>query len=275
MMISVNTYTMGFAGDLEAKLAKTAEIGFEGIEFQPDNFDVSGEIGSVGADAEKIRAICAKHGLKPCTVACDADFVQPDKNEFDRWVRWGEYCGALSARLGLEVVKYFAGEPKEGLTDGQIVDFMINGSKELAAIGEKYDVAFAEENHGSFTNRPEVQRRIVDAVGSPRVGVCIDSSNYRWYGHSLEKVHRIFREMAPYTLHVHAKDGDGSAGAMGDYKATALGEGEIDIALMLRQLADNNYAGDLVIEYEGPEGEAGVRRSLAYLQGLRDGIFGA
>lgn len=274
MMIAVNTYTMGFAGDIDAKLAKVAEIGFEGIEFQPDNFDVAGELGSAEADAEIIRTAIAKHGIEPCTVACDADFVQPDNNEFERWVRWGEYCAALSAQLGLKVVKYFAGDGKEGLTDEQVVDYMIKGSRELAAFGEKYDVAFAEENHGRFTNRPEVQRQIIEAVGSPRVGVCIDSSNYHWFGHSLDNVHRILGEMAPHTLHTHVKDGSGPADPTGSYKATALGEGEIDIALFLRELANNNYAGDLVLEYEGPEGEPGVRRSLAHLQKLRDEIFG-
>jgi len=272
-MIGVNTYTMGFAGDVEKGLAKAAEIGFEGIEFQPDSLGLSGEIGSVEADAEKARTIFAKHDIAPCTVACDTDFVQPDKNEFDRWVRWGEYCAALSAQLGLEVVKYFAGEPKPGLTDEQIIDYMIRGSKELARIGEKYDVAFAEENHGSFTNRPEVQFQIINAVDSPKVGVCIDSSNYRWYGHSVDEVHRIYEEMAPHAYHVHAKDGDGSAGATGGYKATALGEGELDIALLFRALAERDYAGDLVLEYEGPEGEAGIRRSLAYLRRLQKETF--
>jgi len=275
MMIGVNTYTMSFAGDVESGLAKAAEMGFEGIEFQPDGLGLSGEQASVEADARKARAIFAKYGIAPCTVACDADFVQPDKEQFDHWVRWGEYCAALSARLGLKVVKYFAGEPKAGLTDEQVVDFMIRGSRELAVIGEKYDVAFAQENHGAFTNRPEVQLRILDAVGSPKLGVCIDASNYRWFGHSLNEVHRIYRRMAPHTLHVHAKDGDGSAGAKGGYKATALGEGELDIALLLRELASRGYSGDLVVEYEGREGEAGVRRSLAHLKKLRKQVFGA
>jgi len=275
MMIGVNTYTMSFAGDVESGLAKAAEMGFEGIEFQPDGLGLSGELGSVEADARKARAIFAKHGIAPCTIACDADFVQPDKEQFDHWVRWGEYCAALSAQLGLKVVKYFAGEPKPGLTDEQVVDFMIRGSKELALIGEKYDVAFAEENHGDFTNRPEVQLQILEAVASPKVGVCIDSFNYRWFGHSLNEVHRIFREMAAHALHVHAKDGDGSAGTKGDYKATALGEGELDIVLLLRELAGHGYIGDLVVEYEGPEGEEGVRRSLAHLKKLRKEIFGA
>jgi sugar phosphate isomerase/epimerase len=91
----------------------------------------------------------------------------------------------------------------------------------------------------------------------------------------LNEVHRIFREMAPYTLHVHAKDGDGSAGGKGDYKATALGEGELDIALLLKELARHGYIGDLVVEYEGPDGEEGVRRSLAHLKKLRKEILGA
>lgn len=269
MKLGVNTYTMGFAGDTPAKLKLAGAIGFDGIEFQPDNFGFDGDVQSAGDDAKKVREALAAHKLAPLAVACDSDFVQPDQKEFDRWVRWGEYCAALSAKLGLKVVKYFAGEPKPGLSDGQIIDYMIRGSKELARIGGRYDVAFAEENHGRFTNRPEVQMRILKAAGSKRLGVSIDSSNYRWYGHPLADVHRIYREMAPYTLHVHIKDGDGRGGSMGAYKATALGEGELDIALLLAELAKNNYRGVLILEYEGSEGEAGVRRSFEYLRKLQ------
>jgi len=275
MIVGVNTYSMGFAGNMDARLALAAEIGFEGIEFRPADFDLPGDPASAAADARMLRSLFAGHGIEPCCVACDADFVQTQRAEFDRFVRLGEYCAALAAELGLGVVKYFAGEPKPGLTDEQIIGYMIEGSKKLAELGEKYDVAFAEENHGRFTNRPEVQRRLMEAVGSARVGVCIDSSNYRWFGHSLEDVHRIYREMAPHALHTHIKDGDGSGGTMADYKATALGEGELDISLLLRELKKNNYTGALVLEYEGPDGEAGVRRSFACLKKLRDEIFGA
>lgn len=272
MMIGVNTYTMAFAGDTEARIAKAAELGFDGIEFRPEDFELAGELSSAEADAEKIRTIFGKYGVEPATVACDADFVQTDSEQFDRWVRWGEYCAALSVKLGLKVVKYFAGEGKPDLLDEEVVGLMVRGSTELARIGEKYSVAFAEENHGHFTNNPEVQFQLLRASESSRLGVCIDSSNYRWYGHSLDDVHRIFREMAPYAMHAHIKDGDGSAG--GDYKATALGEGELDIPLLFDELKKNGYKGDLILEYEGPDGEDGVRRSLAYLRKLAKDTFG-
>ena len=275
MKIAINTYTLGFVGDCEARLKKAAELGFEAVEFQPDNFGLSGKLESVKADARKVRDIFRKHGIAPCDVACDIDLVQPDQAKYDQQLAWAEYCAALSKELGLKVVKYFAGEPKPGLSDEQIVDFMIKGSKELARIAEKYKVSFAEENHGRFTNRPEIQRQLINAVGSKRVGVCIDSSNYRWFGHPVKDVHRFFHEMAPHTLHTHVKDGDGSQGPMAKHKATALGEGEIDIKLLLTELKAAKYEGDLVLEYEGPEGEAGVRRSLAHLKKVKAEVFGA
>jgi len=275
MKIGVNTYTMGFAGDMEARLKKAAEIGFEAIEFRPDDFNLSGKLGSAAADALAARNLLKKYNLVACTVACDADFVQPDKEKFNHWVGWGEYCAALSSRMGLKVVKYFVGEPKPGLSPEQIVDFMIAGSKQLARIAEKYGVSFAEENHGSFTNKPEIQIQLLKAVGSPRVGVCIDSSNYRWFGHALADVHSFFGKMAPYTLHTHVKDGIGHEGGPATYQATALGEGEIDIRLLLSELKKAGYKGDLVLEYEGPEGEAGTRRSLAFLKKVKAEVFGA
>ncbi|HUS59230.1 MAG TPA: sugar phosphate isomerase/epimerase [Planctomycetota bacterium] len=274
MKIGVNTYTMGFAGSMDARLKKAAEIGFAAIEFRPDDFGLAGNLSAAATAAQTVKNLLNKHGLAPCTVACDSDFVQPDKEKFHHWISWAEYCAALSAKLGLKVVKYFAGEPKPGLSDQQIVDFMIAGSKHLARIAEKHGVSFAEENHGGFTNKPEIQLQIIKAVGSKNVGVCIDSSNYRWFGHPLADVHSFFAKMAPYTLHTHVKNGIGSPGGPATYKATALGEGEIDIKLLLTELKKAGYKGDLVLEYEGPDGEAGVRRSLAFLQKTKDEVFG-
>ena len=274
MKIGINTYSLGFIKDMEARLKKAAELGFEVIEFRPDDLGLSGKLESVKADAQKAKDVLRKCGIAPGDVACDADFVQPEKAKFDHWVYWGEYCAALSKELGLTVVKYFAGEPKPGLTDDQIVDYMIRGSMELARIAEKYGQVFAEENHGRFTNRPEVQLQIIKAVASNRIGVCIDSSNYRWFGHPLADVHRIFKQMAPFTFHTHVKDGNGSAGPMAGYKATALGEGEIDVKLLLTELKAAGYKGDLVHEYEGPDGEAGVKRSLAFLKKAKTQVFG-
>ena len=276
MKIAINTYTLGFVGpDHEARLKKAAELGFEAVEFQPTNFGLPGKLESVKADAQKVRDIFRKYGIAPCDVACDIDLVQPDKAKYDQQIAWAEYCAALSKELGLKVVKYFAGEPKPGLSDDQVVDFMITGSKELAKIAQKYGQVFAEENHGRFTNRPEIQQQLMDAVGSKRVGVCIDSSNYRWFGHPVADVHRFFRQMAPRTLHTHIKDGIGGERPMADYKATALGEGEIDIKLLLVELKAAKYKGDLVLEYEGSEGEAGVKRGLAFLRKTVREVFGS
>ena len=240
--IGINTYSLGFIKDVEARLKKAAELGFEAIEFRPDDLGLSGKLESVKADAQKARDTLRKCGIAPCDVACDADFVQPEKGKFDHWVYWGEYCAALS--------------------------------KELARIAEKYGQVFAEENHGRFTNRPEVQLQLIKAVGSKRIGVCIDSSNYRWFGHPVADVHRFFKQMAPCTFHTHVKDGNGSAGPMAGYKATALGEGEIDIKLLLTELKNAGYKGDLVLEYEGSEGVEGVKRSLAFLKKTKKEVFG-
>jgi len=125
------------------------------------------------------------------------------------------------------------------------------------------------ENHGLLTNDADLEIEIIERVGSDNLGITVDTSNFRWYGHSLETVHGYLKRLAPYAVHAHIKDGSAQSGIREDYTATALGEGEIDVGMFIDQLKGCGYGGALCIEYEGKEDpREGAEKSLRFLRRL-------
>ena len=57
MIVGVNTYSLGFAGSMEARLELAGKIGFEGIEFRPADFGLAVDPASAAADAKKIVSL--------------------------------------------------------------------------------------------------------------------------------------------------------------------------------------------------------------------------
>lgn len=62
------------------------------------------------------------------------------------------------------------------------------------------------ENHGALGNRPEFLDMLIGKVGSPRLGLTIDTGNFYWWGHPLSRMYEIIEHFAPYCKHTHAKN---------------------------------------------------------------------
>ena len=128
---------------------------------------------------------------------------------------------------------------------------------------EHMQFAIAVDNHGYVTNNYEIQLEVFDMVGSKHVGANLDTMNYRWFGHDLDTIGRIYEMIAPYTFHTHMKDGTGSRK---NYVGAALGEGEIDLSKAIKCLKDAGYDGVWCSEYEGREDPViGYRKCFEYL----------
>jgi sugar phosphate isomerase/epimerase len=66
---------------------------------------------------------------------------------------------------------------------------------------EKHHITLGIENHDRLKTSEFVQ--IMEAVNSPRVGICLDSVNSMGAGEGLEQV---VKALAPYTVNLHIKD---------------------------------------------------------------------
>ncbi len=102
-------------------------------------------------------------------------------------------CRIAGARLLRFVVDANGYEP----SPDAVVSLLRNALRPLDDAG----VTLALENHDRF--KAATLRRIVDDVGSRRVGICLDTANSLGAGEGLEHVTSL---LAPVTVNLHVKD---------------------------------------------------------------------
>ena len=181
-----------------------------------------------------------------------------------------ELCTELSASFLRFVVDDAGHEPNLG----EITALLRNAIPALDAAG----VALGIENHDRF--RAADLRRLIDDVGSSRVGICLDTANSLGAGEGLE---HVTEWLAPVTLNLHVKDVSirRLRHLMGFHIAgCTLGEGQLPIRPLLDQMRARGYRGSVILEAWWPPGhddaatvagelasaDAGIRTLKRWLQ---------
>lgn len=172
-------------------------------------------------------------------------------------VQWCTKAARAALALGVKVIRIDVARKK--LPEDGFLDFSVRTLKQIIAATESTGVSFAIENHGATTNNPEFLKPLLDRVGSPRLGVTLDTGNLYWFGHPLSKVYTLYELFAPYVRHTHCKSirfpesEREKARPMGwEYmKYTCpIVEGDIDFHRVVKILRAADYTGDLCIEDE-------------------------
>jgi sugar phosphate isomerase/epimerase len=244
-------------------LRYASETGYGYVELSTG--DVWGrEVDSPESKAEAVRKEVESFGLRVSALSAGNDFIVLEEESIRAQVeRMGRICG-LAKILGTSVIRTEGGRPKDSVTKDRWVEAMAGCLIRCIDFAEKNDVRLAVDNHGHVTNDGELQVELFQRVGSEWVGANMDTMNYRWAGHSLERIAHFYEIVAPYTFHTHMKDGTGS---LREYRGAALGEGEIDLAYALKCLRDAGYDGVYCSEYEGREGsDIGYRKCFEWLK---------
>jgi sugar phosphate isomerase/epimerase len=170
----------------------------------------------------------------------------------------------LAAQLGVSVMRVESAHapkaPYEGKTFEDCLAPVSKGLKAVARRAAKAGINVALENHGRFIGSSERVEKVINAVGEPNFGACIDIGNFLVVDESpVEAVTRL----APKAFHVHVKDMhffQANPGApsfptnAGKFlRGAVLGEGAVDVAKCLDVLARAGYRGWLSHEFEGRE----------------------
>jgi sugar phosphate isomerase/epimerase len=141
----------------------------------------------------------------------------------------------------------------------QFMPFAIQACKQLCDLVKGTPVRFAIENHGGWTNKPEVLHDLFNGVGSAQLGLTLDPMNFYWYGHPLDEVCSLCEKVAPRTFHTHCKnlrypeDKRNVRRQMGwEYAkyAAPVYDGDLDYRRITTSLRLANYQGDLCLENE-------------------------
>jgi sugar phosphate isomerase/epimerase len=206
-------------------------------------------------------------------------------NKFDeRLDREIELCVALAhAADQLDVPVIRIDVVPRALKLEEFAAFATKACKQLCDATKGSKIRFGIENHGKATNDPDLMERILDGVGSDRLGVTLDTANLYWWGHPLDDVYRIYERFAPRVFHTHCKsiaypeDKRNVKREMGwEYaqRCCPVYDGDLDFKRIAAVLRKAGYTGDLCVENESlgrfPESErAGIlQKEIAFLRKL-------
>jgi len=135
--------------------------------------------------------------------------------------------------------------------------------REVAAYAEQKGVGTMTENHGFFSQDALRVEKLINTVAHPNFGALVDLGNFMCADEDPTVSVGI---LAPYAVHVHAKDFHYKSGMLpnpgkgwfqtraGNYlRGAIIGHGEAKISQSIRLLKKAGYDGYVTVEFEGIE----------------------
>lgn len=270
MNIGVSSYSFsrlvhqGVMSQLDV-IGKAKEMGFDAFEFA--GFDLpEGE--SPLSFAEKARAACARHGLDVINYAIGADFLVGSGGDLNAEIARVKEEVRVAHALGAPCMRHdasrgFPAEHPGPKSFDAALPRLVEGCRAVTEFAAALGVRTMVENHGYFCQDSARVEKLICAVNHPNFGALIDVGNFACADEACaEAVGRL----APYALHVHAKDFHLKPGVLpfpgegwfcsraGNYlRGAIIGHGEIPVAQCLNVLKSAGYQGPVSIEFEGLE----------------------
>ena len=247
--------------DLEGFARRASEIGYTHCEVRASDI-WSDEADDGTARAEEVRELLSRYGMTASAVEIGNDFLQADPSALDAQIeRYRQRCRVIPL-VGTDIVRSDGGwNRNDQVPQDQWDAMMLDAFKRCADFLEEFNVRIALDNHGVTTNDGDWQLSLIERVGSNRLGINLDTMNYRWFGHELDQIDRFYELLAPHVFHTHMKDGTGSRDK---YRGAVLGTGEIHLDHVVKCLKEAGYDGAWTAEYEGSETEGAVGYEKCY-----------
>jgi sugar phosphate isomerase/epimerase len=255
------------------------DLGFTGFGFHLDGGEVFAITAEDGAAYRRFM-VGEELELAQFAITYDECLFHPDQAQRER----------VSARIqrGTEIAaqleaQFFLLRPGSLNPDGpwtphrdnhrpEHVETLVDTLRPLARKAEQEGVVLAMETHAvSIMDPPEKCREIVEAVGSAYLRLIMDAVNHfqslQQVYHSSDWVDHIFDEMGPLAPLAHIKDLKVSNGLVLHIDQVVPGEGELDLARVLRRFEALYPDGYGLIEHlaldQIPRAVAHVRRIAA------------
>ena len=271
---------------------------------KPDSWSAMKELGVTGVEVEVDLALnCpALYGPNKTYSLATASGVQAVKDELDEnglvitsflmhnrlderldeELAWMTKLVKAARVLDAKVIRIDV-VPRRIKEREQFLPFAVKACKQLCDIVEDTSIRYGIENHGSITNDPDFLEQLFEGVSSSHLGLTLDTANFYWYGHPLDKLYGIFERFAPKAFHTHCKSirypedkknvQRPRGWEYGKY-CSPIYEGDIDFKKVTGILRRAGYKGDLCLEDESlgkfPEDERAdiVKKEIAMLRDL-------
>lgn len=201
-----------------------------------------------------LRLLAYKNGVEIYSISVRTEMCQPTAElrakeiaEVKKWVD-------VAAKLGAGHIRVFGGTVPKGESEDHAAEWVIEILRRAAEYSSSRGVILGLENHGGITLRAERILEIVQAVGSPWVGINLDTGNFR------EKAYEQIAMCLPYAVNAQFK-----TEIRDDQGRTVPSDWE----RLVKMFAEAGYKGYVALEYEGREAAPeAVPRHLARLRAL-------
>lgn len=283
LILHINYYEQGQS--LEKACLDAVKLGFDGIEFRRKrhNQDEPQE-----AYLDEIEAAVTKSGLKQVIFGSPGPNLMTD----DAAVREAELEAALDfyatarKRFGTTISNTFSGpllnpDPaipynhydKQGsfIATPEQWEQATDGFKKLGKLGEEIGLQLAFETHmGYLHDVPEAAKKLVDAIGSPNVGVCLDSANIALTPGQPGLAEQV-EILGSRIFYLHLKNVLMFPG--GGFTCTSLSGGHLNNRELLSTLKASGFNGPIGIEAPRQgDRELFAREDIAYLKSVLDDL---
>ena len=265
MKISVSSYSFYQyvkAGKMAIidTVAKAHELGFEAIEF----LDMPGETYEEQVEnAHRFRAEADRYGMIINAYTIGANlYRQTDEEsaaEVERLCRQVDIAAILGCSVMRHDACYATGKQGTSRSFGLMLPTIAANARAVTEYAADKGVRTCVENHGYVAQDSYRVEQLFNAVAHDNFGLLVDVGNFVCADE--DNVLAVSR-VAPYAVHVHAKDmykstkplpGFGRTRACNYFKGAIVGEGDMNVFKCLQILKRVGYDGYCSIEFEGSE----------------------
>ena len=220
---------------LEDFIRLCADLNLDGTEltsyYFPENFG--------DEYLNRIKELTFRLGLDISGTAIANDFCLPPGEARDKTLAHTRKWIDHAAVMGAPVIRIFAGNVPPGDDEAAAIARCAAGINESLDYAAQKGVCLALENHGGITATPGQMLKIIEQVKeSPYFGVNLDGGNFR-----TADPYSDLARIAPWAINAQIKTDISPGGKRED----------TDLARVVKILADANYRGYVVLEYEGAE----------------------
>lgn len=235
-------------------------MGFDAIEFTDLPCETQQERLAL---ARQLRLLASEKGITVCAYAVSANLAIPDEDVRDREVQRIFSQLDVAAALGCTVMRHDVCHNLLPVgkfrSFGMMLPSIADCCRRVAEYGQTLGIKTCVENHGYIAQDSYRLEMLFDAVAHDNFGLLVDIANFVCAD---EDCPTSVSRLAPYAVHVHAKDmhlsksrkeGYGQTRGCNYFKGAILGEGDVYAGKSLAILKKAGYDGYYSIEFEGSE----------------------
>ncbi len=264
-------HTMGMPEmDIFEAISFCASIGLDGIEVRCAE---NGQMHLEALTSDDVRRIRDHAQAESVEFACLTPYYRDFMDEAAEKASLEGYRIAcdIARQLDCPTVRAISGQwPQDDFERDEVFERTVEGTREAGAIAADCGVVLGVETHrGQLAWSAAEAVEFVEAIDHEAVGVLYDA--YWVHVRGEEPVDKAVEMLAPWIVHVHAKDcareDDGGT------HTTLIGEGEMDWCEIIERLNGIGYDGWISDEYEKfwhperlPDPEVGMKHNADALR---------